>query len=132
MFRKTNRTRQSGELARINDNHLAGVMGGMFRPDRLQIPGLKPVTLPAVPDTSFKVALPPPPKPWAISTSHTGGSNSTPQHVISAGFDNGKVFAHGTVFTPAVPAIPPMPKIDGTSTPALQTHSYGVGGRLRF
>jgi len=52
--------------------------------------------------------------------------------VISASFGNGRAFANAQVYTPAVPAIPPLPRIDGSFTPALQTHQFNAGIRIAF
>jgi hypothetical protein len=140
MFRKSkHRPLNPTQLARIADRDLGAVVGGMFgQPmgSRSAGPVPPPIKFPPLPpipqQASFRVAMPPPPSPFSVSTFSTGGTGQSPQHVISASFDNGRMFANGTVFTPAVPAIPPLPSITGNATPALQTHQVNAGFHFNF
>jgi hypothetical protein len=140
MFRKSkHRPLNPTQLARIADRDLGAVVGGMFgQPmgSRSAGPVPPPIKFPPLPpipqQASFRVAMPPPPSPFSVSTFTTGGTGQSPQHMVHASFDNGRVFANTTVFTPAVPAIPPLPSITGNATPALQTHQSNVGFRFNF
>lgn len=138
MFRKSQtRSLKSSQLAPIADGDLRAVMGGMFPKPVMgpPAPAAPPIIfppLPAIAPTSFRVPLPAAPSPFSVSTFSSGGTGQTPQHAIGASFNNGKVFANVQVMTPAVPAIPPMPTINGTSSPALQTHSVNAGIKFKF
>ena len=139
MFRTTkHRSLKSSQLARIADGDLRAVVGGMFGRPEVGPPAPAPMTppiifppMPALPDRSFTVK-PTAPSPFSVSTFSAGGTEQTPQHAVSASFDNGRVFAKAEVMTPAVPALPPMPRILGPSGPALQTHQVSGGVKFRF
>lgn len=128
------RSLSSSGLAPIPDHDLQGIVGGMFGQPTIG-PKTPPITFPPyppVPQRSFKVQMPSAPSPLRVSTYSQGGTGQTPQHMISASFDNGTVFANATVLTPAVPATPPMPSINGTFVGGSQTHQLNFGIKGRF
>ena len=133
---------KSSPLARIADGDLGAVVGGMFgqptgaRSTASTGPIQRPLIIPPLPSLpqqpTYRMTMPTQPSPFSVSTFSTGGTGQSPQHVVSASFDNGRVFANATTFVPSVPSIPPMPSITGGFTPALQTHQVNAGIRFRF
>jgi len=135
MFRKTkHRSQKSNRIGLITEADLSAVVGGMF--GRPQVgPPTPPINfppLPQLPQTSFRVPVAPTPSPFSLTTHSSGGTGQGPVHVFGASFDNGRVFASGQVISPAAPAIPPMPLMNGAFTPVSQTHQFNAGFRFRF
>jgi hypothetical protein len=71
-------------------------VGGLFgQPQGAPAPPIIFPPLPSIPQTSYRVTMPPAPSPFRVSTFTSGGTGQSPQHVISASFDNGRAFANG-------------------------------------
>jgi hypothetical protein len=123
-------------FARITDGDLRAVVGGAGRygqPLTFQGIPLAPTPAPPIPPPAgIAPPLSPLFKHFRFGTSTSGGTGQSPQHVVGGAFDNGRFFANAQVMTPAVPAIPPMPRIDGTFTPALQTHQFNAGFKFKW
>ncbi|GEM_PF-7116262 len=119
---------------RMTGADLGAVFGGMF--GRASVgpptPAIAFPPLPQLPQTSFSAPAAPTPCPFSLTTHSSGGTGQETVHVIEAAFDDGLFFARGQVISPAVPAIPPMPLLNGAFTPALETHAFTAGLRFRF
>lgn len=125
----TSRQRASSRLTRIPDIDLEKVVGGGAGPGAPQI--IFP-PYPPFPQRSIPAPMPAPRSPWSFEIGSRAGTNQTPQHKISLNFDNGKFFAGGTVYTPAVPTIPPVPSINGSMVGGSQTIEWGAGAKIQW